>query len=75
MKGVCVRLWSVRVASLISEIENVAGYVFFGRSIRHHPGFIGSSHLNTADGTVSTLTAPAIIGWQEKHEGQSKAML
>lgn len=48
----------VWVARLISQVEDVAGYVILCGDIRHYPRFVGSSHLQTADWAISALATP-----------------
>lgn len=50
----------VWVARLISQVEDVAGYVVLCREIRHYPRFIGSGYLQTTHWTVLALPAPFI---------------
>lgn len=57
----CV-LRPVWVPRLVSQVENVAGYVLLCGDIRHYPWFVGSCHLQTTYRTVSALPTPAETG-------------
>lgn len=55
----CRGLRPVRVARIISQVEDVAGDVVLRGEIRQDPGLFGGSYLQAAHWTVSALPAPA----------------
>ena len=48
----------VRMACLVSQVEDIASYVVLCRCIRHHPRLIGSGHLQAAYRTIPALPTP-----------------
>lgn len=48
----------MRLASVVGQVEDVAGDVLLRGDVGQHPRLLGGRHLQPTHGTVSTLAAP-----------------